>query len=335
MSVPTIQLQTEPRPNCILCGKSGEPLYRDVPSALFETPGRWSFSKCEQPDCGLVWINPTPRETDLHRAYENYFTHGGPADAQATSWSLRDALYAAYRWANYPGWLVSGITGVKEQRAQMFLQQTTPGHLLDVGCGDGKFLSEMKARGWQVDGIDFDPQAIKTAKAKYGLSLRHGELSKAGLPSDKFDAITMSHVVEHVPDPIALLREIKRVLKPTGRLIMTTPNSASIGHRKFGPDWFGVDAPRHLNLFCSRALVKASRAAGFNEIHTTTTAASADIFFGASFTLRDCRGHRMGHQPTPNFLRTLKAAWWQYREYFALNANPDCGEELVCICLKS
>lgn len=334
MSTPTDHIQTEPRPNCVLCGSPGRPLYHDVPSALFETPGNWSFSQCEKSDCGLVWINPTPRATDLHRAYENYFTHGSPAEFQIARWSLRDALYAAYRWANYPGWFVCGISGEKARRAQMFLHQARPGELLDVGCGDGKFLSEMKTRGWQVDGIDFDPQAIKTAEAKYGLNLRHGELSKAGLPADEFDAVTMSHVIEHVPDPIALLREIKRVLKTQGRLVITTPNSESIGHRKFGPNWFGIDAPRHLNLFSSRALIKAARAAGFDEIQTTTTAASADIFIGASFTLRDRRGHRMGHQPTPSVLRTLKAAWWQYREHFALKANPNCGEELVGVCTK-
>ena len=65
-----------------------------------------------------------------------------------------------------------------------------------------------------------------------------------------------------------------------------------------------------------------------------STSAHADVFIGASYTLRENSQHRMGHQPTPTVIRTLKAAGWQPREPRRLAQQPDCGEELVVICSK-
>lgn len=283
----------------------------------------------------MVWINPTPIEADLHRAYETYFTHGGSETASGNGTNRRDRLYALYRACSLPGWWLSGIAREKFRREQMYLNELAPGKLLDVGCGDGSFLNQMRTCGWAVDGIDFDGQAIVTAQKKYGLKLRHGDLREAGLPADYFDAVTMSHVIEHVTDPAGLLSEIRRVLKPGGHLTLTTPNVSSLGHRKFGGCWFGVDAPRHLNLFSGVALSQLARRAGFERINTSSTSANADIFFGASYTLQKSAGHRLGHQPPPNVWRTFKAAYWQYREHFALNHNRECGEELVMVCIKT
>ena len=333
MSESPNQIRTEPRPDCFLCGIAGKPLYAGLPSALFETAGKWSFSQCSRPECGLIWINPRPIESDLHIAYETYFTHAEPGENSSST--LRDTLYAAYRAANYPLWALSGIAKEKVRRSEMFLNDTTPGKLLDVGCGDGTFLNLMRGKGWQVDGIDFDPKAIQTAKQKYDLSLRHGDLIAAKLPAESFDAVTMSHVVEHLTNPVELLSEIRRLLKVGGQLVMTTPNTASIGHQKFGPSWFGIDPPRHLHLFNKASLSEVSRRAGFQVAWAGSTTANTDVFIGASYTLRENNQHRMGHQPTPSVLRTLKAAYWHHRAQRQLSSQPDCGDELVLICKKS
>lgn len=332
MSAPPNEIRTEPHPNCFLCNVPGQPLYAELPSALFETTGRWSFSKCPRSECGLIWINPCPLASDLHLAYQTYFTHS--ADAPNPSAKLRDWLYSAYSAVNCPIWFVTGVAREKARRKQMFLDATVPGKLLDVGCGDGTFLNFMRQRGWQVDGIDFDAQAIATARQKYDLTLRHGDLVAANLPESSFDAVTMSHVVEHLPDPVAMLAEIRRLLKPGGRLVMTTPNTAGLGHRKFGAHWFGIDAPRHLHLFSASSLSEVARRSGLDLIWGGSTSANADIFMGASYTIQENNRHRMGHQPTPNVIRTLKAAWWQVREHQALRTQPDCGEELVLIATK-
>jgi SAM-dependent methyltransferase len=332
MSASPNEIRTEPRPDCFLCGLPGKPLYDGLPSALFETAGRWSFNQCLRPECGLIWINPRPIESDLHIAYETYFTHAEPGENSSST--LRDTLYAAYCAANYPLWALSGIAKEKVRRREMFLNESTPGKLLDVGCGDGTFLNLMRGKGWQVDGIDFDPKAIQTAQKKYGLTLRHGDLQAANLPAESFDTVTMSHVVEHLTHPVELLTEIRRLLKPGGQLVMTTPNTSSLGHQKFGSSWFGIDPPRHLHLFNQSNLSEVASRAGFHIAWAGSTSANADVFIGASYTLRENNRHRMGHQPTPSVLRTIKAAYWHQREHAMLGDHLDCGDELVLICKK-
>lgn len=332
MTLPN-EIRTESCPHCFLCALPGERLYTGLPSALFEIAGQWNFSRCPRPECGLIWINPRPVASDLHLAYQTYFTHANEGGNSARS--LRDCLYSAYVAANYPLWAITGIAREKARRKQMFLNTTAPGKLLDVGCGDGTFLDLMRRKGWDVDGIDFDAKAIATARQKYNLTLRCGDLKAAGLPAESFAAVTMSHVIEHLPDPVEMLTEIRRLLKPGGCLIMTTPNTAGWGHQKFGPHWFGIDAPRHLYLFNRSSLTEVVRRAGLAVTWAGSTSANADIFMGASDTIRTNNRHRMGHQPTPNVLRTFKAAWWQVREHLALRTQSDCGEELVVMGIKN
>ena len=120
-----------------------------------------------------------------------------------------------------------------------------------------------------MEGVDFDARAIHRAKAKFGLELHVGDLKSAGFQGAYFDAITLSHVLEHVPDPIALLVEVRRLLRPGGRMIVTTPNPASLGHQLYRSHWFGLDAPRHLWLFTLSALQRLGTQAGFSSTNGT------------------------------------------------------------------
>jgi len=164
------------------------------------------------------------------------------------------------------------------------------------------------------------------------LELHHGDLASVGFPSETFDAVTLSHVIEHVPDPLALLREVRRILKPTGRLALTTPNNASLGHQLFAAKWFGLDPPRHLHIFSPPSLEKLARSAGFSSPRSISTAANADVFIGASHSIGAASGPAMTHHPAPSLLRTLRAISWQYREFFELRRRPGCGEECVLTC---
>ncbi|MER2513863.1 MAG: hypothetical protein ABTQ25_15825 [Nitrosomonas ureae] len=65
----------EVKPDCCLCGKPGETLYRNRTDYLFGTPGEWSFRICRGNDCGLVWLDPRPVVNEIGKAYENYYTH--------------------------------------------------------------------------------------------------------------------------------------------------------------------------------------------------------------------------------------------------------------------
>ena len=111
----------------------------------------------------------------------------------------------------------------------------------------------MRAGGWLVEGIESDPRAVEVAR-RTGLDVRQGLFPNPDLDSARFDAVTLNHVLEHLADPIAALREAFRVLKPGGLLSITTPNLSSAGHRRFGRHWLHLDPPRHLSVFDSATL---------------------------------------------------------------------------------
>jgi 2-polyprenyl-3-methyl-5-hydroxy-6-metoxy-1,4-benzoquinol methylase len=104
---------------------------------------------------------------------------------------------------------------------------------LDVGFGSGAFLENAAAARRAVAGIDIDDKVVANAKA-LGFTVRRGAIEAFADEPGSFDAITMSHVIEHVHDPIAVLHGVFRLLKPAGMLYLETPNIESLGHDTFG-----------------------------------------------------------------------------------------------------
>ena len=136
--------------------------------------------------------------------------------------------------------------------------------LLDVGCGNGEFLNKMRGAGWEVTGVEPDAESVRMGRSHFGLEIHHGVLEDVCLPDGTFDAITMQHAVEHLPDPVRTLQSAYRLLRPGGRLVVVTPNVNSLARRHFSRHWVHWDPPRHLFLFSNRTLGRALTEAGFN-----------------------------------------------------------------------
>lgn len=326
-------IRSSPRPRCFLCKSEGQVFYEEVVDPFFGASGKWLVKQCLNSRCGMVWLDPSPLPEDLHLAYHAYFTHStkdGRSDPP-----LREILYRCYRVIMALPAALTGLFTEQRRLASMFLDGVKTGKLLDVGCGNGHFLHRMKSCGWMPYGVDFDPAAIESARIEFGLELLQGDLASARFPSDTFDAVTLNHVIEHVPDPLELLAEVRRVATSGARIVITTPNTMSLGHRRFGRHWFGLDAPRHLQLFNPTNLAETARKAGLRVIQARSTAARADIFLGASESIQRATKHQSSHQPAPSLLRTLNAVRGHYSEYFRLRANPDLGEEALVIARKS
>jgi len=130
-----------------------------------------------------------------------------------------------------------------------------PGDLLDVGAGPGFLLAAARARGWQPVGFDLNPWATAHAVNELGLDVRAQALGDAELDDRSFDAVTMMDLLEHVPDPAALVGEAARLTRPGGVLAVLTPNAASPVSRALGGRWPELQrAPEHLVLFSPRGL---------------------------------------------------------------------------------
>lgn len=319
-------MRSSPMDTCPLCHGAGRQLYENLPDRFFGAKGQWNLAKCHNSNCGLVWMNPMPMPADLHLAYQQYFTHSDakPSPTRRAALTLFGALCCL------PDFFTS-LRKSKRRMAFMHLNDQTPGRLLDVGCGDGRFLHFMQTHGWNVAGVEVDSQAVEQARKQYGLDVFCGELSAANLSPSSFDAITLRHVIEHVPDPIDLLAQCKILLKPGGLLVVVTPNTDSLGHRQFGRHWMGLDVPRHLLLFNEVSLVRCAKTAGCQVVAITTSAANAATFFSVSLSLLTREQHAMSQQAGIEPLRVLKAFVAQYKEASYLKRQPACGEELVLL----
>ncbi len=210
-----------------------------------------------------------------------------------------------------------------------------PGHeLLDVGCGDGKFLAFMRELGWSVTGVEPDEEAAKRARLDHGLDVVPKPLEQAGFPNDRFDVITMGNVLEHLPDALEALRQGKRILKPGGRMVILTPNPGSLGHRLFGRNWRGLEPPRHFFLYPPLALRRIVARAGLavEELRTTLVGAR-DIWLESRLLQKMHGGPLPGSRPPSLWVRAESYAFL-LAEHLGSFAAP-LGEETLLIVKKA
>lgn len=127
----------------------------------------------------------------------------------------------------------------------------------------------------QVRGIELSGSAVSYARANYGLDVHHGTLEDAEIPPASCDIVVMWHVLEHLPDPVAALRQIAEIVTPGGLILAAVPNFGSFEARLFSRRWYSLDAPRHLIHFTPDTLRSAASRAGLTVQtidHSTGTA---------------------------------------------------------------
>lgn len=224
---------------CNLCGSSRE--------RLITVQSSYRVVRCA--GCGFVYVNPRPDEATLERMYLKY---------------LPDKMIDPLSWDSYMKEVFS--------KTASFLSARLPDNarLLDVGCGYGFFLSEIKAISRiEASGIDVSKTAVSVASGR-GLDVRLGTLDTIKFDDDAFDAVTMFYVLEHIPDPANALKEVRRILKPGGALLLRLPHTTPIVRTL---SLFGIknnlyDPPFHLNDFSAETIGRLLTKAGFENIHT-------------------------------------------------------------------
>jgi 2-polyprenyl-3-methyl-5-hydroxy-6-metoxy-1,4-benzoquinol methylase len=319
---------------CFLCGSEGEILYKNLKDGVFMTDGEWQLYKCLNPKCRLVWLNPRPVQEDINFAYNNYYTH---TDSKPGVGILRNfyrkiqksylssALGYNFGENNYLGKLIFlDPEMLEETRGKVNYLKNTGGNILDVGCGSGKFLDLMKSLGWKTTGVDFDEKAVLSAKLK-GLDVHLGSLEEQHFPDNYFDTVTLSHVIEHVYDPPALLKECARILKSGGTIVICTPNFKSFGSRFFKYHWRGLEPPRHLHLFTPDSLRGLVEISGLEVIRNHSTIRGASYIYRTSFEIK--RGQFLNKR---YFIREKIFA---LSEFFLIKIG-DFGEEILSIAKK-
>jgi len=142
------------------------------------------------------------------------------------------------------------------------------GCLLDFGCADGFFLELARAEGWEVFGVEISRPMAEGASHKLGIPIA---LSLEKLPSRSFDAITLWEVIEHLPEPIVTLNQLRERLRPGGVLILSTPNAGHWQAVRAPELWTAYRPPAHLVLFTADSLRLAMEKAGLTGIRVWKT----------------------------------------------------------------
>ena len=337
------EIRTELLTACPSCGDQNHETIQDgLRDRLFFAPGTWTFRRCSA--CRTVFLNPRPIPDEIHKAYTDLYAErkkAGDRSAGPLSGAkdyLRSGYYAARHGytdgASTPQRLLGAVVArlpfwsSRLSSHIMEIPYRADGRLLDVGCGVGGFMLTMARMGWQVEGVDTDARVVNMCR-QHGLPARVGTLESVRYPEHTFDVVTSSHVIEHVYDPVGFLAEIRRVLKPGGRLYLRTPNVDSYGYRLFGQYWLPLEAPRHLFLFDPRTLARAATAAGFTSIHVRSSARASRFIALISLELRD-RG-RVAYRDRAAMRSRIRASFYAARVRAYLRLGRDIGDELSLI----
>lgn len=216
--------------NCCVCGSDN---YKKK-YTIKRKEGAFDIVKC---GCGHIYQNPRFDDSAIKKSYSKKrdFYRSLPRTTNAMSFEF--------------------INSIRVKSIGMM-----PGRILDIGCAFGNFLYAAKRLGWKTYGIEIDKNMIDIAK-KNG-KIFFGTLEKANYNKNFFDVVTMFDVIEHVPNPDSTLKEVRRIMKKDGTLVIQTPAADSIYRKIKGREWdyYGL---QHLNYFSKESMKKILKKNGF------------------------------------------------------------------------
>jgi SAM-dependent methyltransferase len=226
------------RASCALCGAR-----EAAPRFAATAPGGMPFAFVRCRRCGLVYQDPRPVPADLHRRY--------------------DAAYFAYELANEEAFfdlMRRGLRDIRFDRLAAVIP--APRTFLDVGCATGRLLQWLAADGWDARGVDVCRESAEYGRRERGVDIHAGTLEEARFADGRFAVVHCSHLIEHLDDPRAFLREVRRVLCDDGRAVITTPNVDGLQARLFASGWRSAIVD-HLVLFGRATLRRMLGEEGF------------------------------------------------------------------------
>lgn len=214
----------------------------------FLTKEKFQLSKCNA--CGFVFVNPRPGNEKLKFYYDSpkYISHSG------TEQGIINKIYKRVRKITL------------EKKLKLIKKHTTGTRILDIGCGSGELLNIFKVNNWQTMGVEPNENARNYAINEYGLKVvEENEIEK--IPDQSFDAISLWHVIEHIPGLQKRMTELKRILKTSGTLFIAVPHYNSYDAAHYKEYWAAYDVPRHLWHFTPTTLEMLCKKYGFLRIN--------------------------------------------------------------------
>lgn len=226
---------------CKICQHVLRLYLQDLFDDRYGYPGSFSVYRCDQ--CGFAQLSPAIPPAELENLYTQYYPRKDISVASIEASVIR-----------HEDWL--------RGNPSIYLQFAQPNSkVLDIGCGDGSSLLTIQSCGAEAYGTEFDHNVIAPAE-QLGLNIHIGDLNTIPQPDEWFDVITMNQLLEHVTDPQAFLRQVKKKLKPGGQIVVTTPQFGSLPQRCSGRRWVNWHIPFHLNFFNKHSIKRLVQQSG-------------------------------------------------------------------------
>lgn len=242
--------------DCPVCGGSGPVVFQAVDRNRGVSDVPFAYRRCER--CATLWLEDIPE--DLGAYYPDQYN---------------PRLTRAY---------LAGLADHERYRLPFVTRHVPTGRLIDIGAGGGAFALLATDAGFDVTTIDVDAAACAHLSELLGIEAIAADDAATALEGlEPADAITMWHSLEHVPDPVRLVRTAAGRLRPGGVLVIAVPNPESLGARVLGPRWTHLDAPRHLRLIPADALVGVARDAGLEQLELTADDRGARLLNGMAW----------------------------------------------------
>ena len=247
---------------CPICGSDKiEELYSNIDDKIGRN-FKFSVVKCKT--CSHAFTNPLPNTKYVCDYYsDSYYSYNVdiPRFNRRIKFRIKRWLYQS----SHNNLIYRLISKLIIRQTAIFPVYKPNGKILDIGCGNGTFLSFMKDIGWRTFGTEISQKAVDNA-LKNGHNVFLGNISDANYSDEYFDVVTLNNVLEHIPEPVRLLKEIYRILKPGGELIICVPNFSSFSRKIFNKYWDALVIPEHLHHFTSESLKRLAEVSGFNNI---------------------------------------------------------------------
>ena len=192
-------MSNPPLVSCPICAGENSP----APPARVNLIRGHDHDLVQCPDCGVIRFEALPTAEELEQFYAASYYNFDRSREQGKGMAFASRL----------------------RRMRAAGPRRAAGRLLDIGCATGFFIDGIRKHSdWQVYGVDFGESAVRFAREQLGLEVAHGELVDARYPEAFFDVIRISNVLEHVRDPLGMLRECRRIIRPDGRVLLSVPN---------------------------------------------------------------------------------------------------------------
>ncbi len=297
---------------CPLCGHAS---YHKI----FVRSDQLPLHECT--DCRFVYLGLRPNEKALDRYYaDQYF------DNSATYRHYFDYAQAVTDLEYCP----------RIARMKPFIGNWQQKKVLEIGCAAGSTLELLKRQGASVRGVEISAQAVKIARTHYGLEVLHSPFYAGKFKGEQFDILLLFDVLEHLPNPGAVLDDIRTLLAPGGIVVLTVPNFNRFD--QIGAKWRGVQSYwEHLHYFRAEVLSRSltNRDFTITEMHSFTGAAQEDTP-NPEARMRAARNRILGRNALlRSSIRCLRKAKFYLTGPPELPVNADfSGMDLFCVAQK-